>query len=33
MLVITEEAKGCKPVFHTGKTVTAGRDTIMTLAD
>ncbi len=33
MLVITEEAKGCKPVFHTGKTVTAGRDTIMTLED
>lgn len=33
MLVITEEVKGCKPVFHTGKTVTAGRDTIMTLED
>ena len=33
MLVITEESKGCKPVFHTGKTVTAGRDTIMTLED
>lgn len=31
MLVITEEAEGCRPVFHTGKTVTAGRDNIMTL--
>jgi len=33
MLVITEEAEGCKPVFHTGKTVAAGRDTILTLED
>lgn len=31
MLVITEEAEGCAPKFLTGKTVTAGRDTIMTL--
>lgn len=31
MLVITEEADGCTPKFLTGKTVTAGRDTIITL--
>ncbi len=31
MLVITEPAEGCTPVFHTGKTVLAGRDTIITL--
>ena len=31
MLVITEESEGCAPKFLTGKTVTAGRDTIMTL--
>lgn len=33
MLVITEEAEGCKAVFHTGKTVAAGRDPILTLED
>ena len=31
MLVITEEADGCAPKFLTGRTVTAGRDTIITL--
>ncbi len=33
MLAITEEAEGCKAVFHTGKTVAAGRDPILTLED
>ncbi|RKJ76449.1 PTS trehalose transporter subunit IIBC [Butyricicoccus sp. 1XD8-22] len=33
MLVITEEAEGKRVVFHTGKTVAAGRDRVLTLED
>lgn len=33
MLVITEEAEGCKAVFHTGKTVAAGWATCAALSE